>query len=240
MEKKTVRIERINDLFVLVQLLGTAIIMRFLPDSLPMHFNYSGMADRYGSKYELFVFAGISLLMTVIYKVISRIYKRKSEEQEGREKSTYGTNRFAVVLCSLLLTVIMFGIETVMAVTVIKSDGIYNENVISELIVIVVNVGLGLLLVLLGNIMPKTHINGAFGVRTGWSSYNDETWARSNRIGGRISVICGILCMAIGVFADRQTATFLILAVIILMAVIVTIVSYVVYSDVKEKEEIGR
>lgn len=53
------------------------------------------------------------------------------------------------------------------------------------------NIGVGTMLIILGNLMPKVKRNGLFGLRTSWSMENDEIWNKSQRFGGKAAVICG-------------------------------------------------
>ena len=41
----------------------TSVFLFFMNDTVPMHYNASGAVDRYGSKYENFIFPAIILFM---------------------------------------------------------------------------------------------------------------------------------------------------------------------------------
>ena len=56
-----------------------------------------------------------------------------------------------------------------------------------------VSVSLGVLLVLLGNFLPKVRRNGFVGLRVKWSMATDEVWRRSQRFCGVSSVIAGLV-----------------------------------------------
>ena len=59
--------------------------------------------------------------------------------------------------------------------------------------------GVGLLLVVLGNFMPKARRNAWFGLRTSWSMANDRVWQKSQRFGGMAAVACGFAMMLLSV-----------------------------------------
>jgi uncharacterized membrane protein len=40
----------------LIALAGTAIVLHFMPDQVPMHYDAVGNIDRWGSKYENLIF----------------------------------------------------------------------------------------------------------------------------------------------------------------------------------------
>ena len=37
---------------ILLCIVGTAILLIFTPDTIPVHYNFAGEVDRFGSKYE--------------------------------------------------------------------------------------------------------------------------------------------------------------------------------------------
>lgn len=47
----------------LLPLVVTAVSMAFLPDTIPVHYGVEGTVDRWGSKYECFIFPVITFVM---------------------------------------------------------------------------------------------------------------------------------------------------------------------------------
>ncbi len=47
-----------------IALAGTAIVLQFMPDQVPMHYDAVGNIDRWGSKYENLIFPVIILAMS--------------------------------------------------------------------------------------------------------------------------------------------------------------------------------
>lgn len=41
---------------VAISVVGTAVLIVFMPDTVPAHYNFAGEIDRWGSKYENFAF----------------------------------------------------------------------------------------------------------------------------------------------------------------------------------------
>ena len=39
-----------------ISLIGTVIVLQFMPDRIPMHYDMAGNIDRWGSKYESLIF----------------------------------------------------------------------------------------------------------------------------------------------------------------------------------------
>jgi uncharacterized membrane protein len=56
--------------------------------------------------------------------------------------------------------------------------------------------GLGLLLMVVGNFLGKVTRNFFVGIRTPWTLASDEVWLRTHRFGGRLFVGAGLLAVA--------------------------------------------
>jgi len=54
----------------------------------------------------------------------------------------------------------------------------------------------GLLFVVLGNFMGKFTKNFFLGIRTPWTLTSDEVWLRTNRLGGKLVVLAGVVLLA--------------------------------------------
>lgn len=239
MEKKASIIWTITWLAVVLQAVATAIMMKYLPDALPMHFDGAGNVDRYGEKYELYFLLGLTVFVAVMAKASTKTAEedlRKSEDE--RKRNTAATRLFVTALAGLVLTLTMTGAEISLAMNGLGHQGeVVNDVRFSEIFLMITNVILGLFLVLLGNVMPKTSANRVFGVRTSWSSYNDETWSRTNRIGGKVCVVTGILTMIVALFVNYRYSMYISLVLVLFMVVALVIVSYKVYQDVVGSEE---
>ena len=78
------------------------------------------------------------------------------------------------------------------------------------------------MLIVLGNILPKTRKNRNVGVRLPYSRYNDITWQKSNRFGGTAMVIAGLLGMVRALLAPSAELALGLFTVFLLLAVIAT------------------
>ena len=61
----------------------------------------------------------------------------------------------------------------------------------------VMGIGVGLLYIVLGNIMPKAKPNNLVGVRTIWSYVSEEAWQKSQRAGGIAFAAAGVACIVL-------------------------------------------
>jgi uncharacterized membrane protein len=54
----------------------------------------------------------------------------------------------------------------------------------------------GVMLVVVGNVLPQARPNWFFGIRTPWTLSNDRVWERTHRVGGYLMVAAGIVGIA--------------------------------------------
>ena len=89
---------------------------------------------------------------------------------------------------------------------------------------------LGIVLIIIGNSMPKIKMNYVFGLRTPWSMKNEKTWAVSQRNGGILFVVTGIVCIICGGVVTSEVVLYRILLGISIAAINAAfIISYLAY-----------
>ena len=94
-------------------------------------------------------------------------------------------------------------------------------------------VGLGVLLVAIGNPFGKTTRNFFFGIRTPWTIASEEVWLRTHRLAGRLIVATGALVILAAYF---DLGSLMILPGVVLTALISSVYSYVVYRRLEAAE----
>ncbi|MDR3643349.1 MAG: SdpI family protein [Candidatus Doudnabacteria bacterium] len=87
----------------------------------------------------------------------------------------------------------------------------------------------GLLLVLLGNFMGKIKRNWFVGVRTPWTLSSENVWVKTNRFGGFMMVLFGLLII-LSPFLPKTAALPLFIAGAILATVGTFVYSFVIYK----------
>ncbi|MBV9107877.1 MAG: SdpI family protein, partial [Gemmatimonadetes bacterium] len=88
--------------------------------------------------------------------------------------------------------------------------------------------GMGLLLMVIGNYLPRIRSNWWMGIRTPWTLESERVWRDTHRVGGRTFVAGGLLC-AIAAFLPEPFSTFVPSAALALGALIPVVYSYVAY-----------
>ena len=97
----------------------------------------------------------------------------------------------------------------------------------------VVLVGVGLLLVLLGFLMPRMQPNWFMGIRTPWTLTDDTVWRRTHAFSGRVFAGAGAVLVVLGVLQPDHLAVFL--AVVFAAAVALPVVaSYLLWRHERQ------
>ena len=222
-------------LLMLLSVVITAIMLQFMPDIVPAHYNAAGEVDRMGSKYESFLFPVTTVVMGGFFLLVDKCVPRTKNEKERKMEDV-------VIYASGVLTMLYF----VGANIVFMGKGIaYGHNgtaFVPGVDIVQLNsvctILVGALLIILGNYMPKARVNAIYGLRTKWSMANERVWQKSQRFGGFSSVVCGIVSLLLGIFVKKSSILWM-LPILLIWSFACILVSYVYYrkDDLSHKNE---
>jgi uncharacterized membrane protein len=162
-----------------------------LPNRVPVHFGLDGTPNRWGNRLEagfgLLFLPCIGLALSVLLGVVVHFDAKAAAQKKTLEVVQLGT--------ILLLVAVQFAI----------AQSYQSWRFDSRLVTIAV----GVLLVLIGNIMPKIPRNPYAGVRIPPYTLNsDRAWRAANRAGGWFFVILGIVLTSLGVILPEPAALY--------------------------------
>ena len=205
-------------LLCLVNLAGHLYLYPSLPDTVPIHWGFDGQPDGWGGKSSILFTASLPFAMLLLFAVLPRMDPKGKNFQ-----------RFQPVyrIFLILLTVFMCGVSWLSELTVYKvlpSGG--------SLVNALVMGGLGLVLLVLGNYMPRIKQNYTFGCRTPWALNDEHNWNRTQRMGGIVFVVMGAVLLLVSVFATLlgETLTLaLLLGALLGGSVWIYVYSYLVF-----------
>lgn len=201
----------------LIGIIVPTVLLNFMPDTVPLHYDFNGNIDRYGSKYELLIFPAIALIMQVTLALVA--YNERKKGERSNEKPILYTAIGACLPFSALGIYVM-------------AKSINNpEPVDANSIMTFTGIGMGVMLIILGNIMPKARMNSYFGLRTSWSMKNERVWQKSQRLGGIALVIGGTVMIILMAFIKGPWSILVLTAVITAVLSVSIVGSYRYYKQ---------
>ena len=202
--------EKTFDIFVWIMTLILVGIIFFMPETLPMHWDYNWQVDGYGSRYYLFMLAFLPVVVYYGMSLLQRIDPRR-KNLENRQK-TYNIFRYGLTCFFICM------------------DGFFYylslhpyANVKFLLLVL-----LGVVFIGMGNYMPRIPQNYFLGIKTPWTLSNEYVWKKTHRIGGYSWILIGMIMVICALL--QVPYTFIIMIVLLLGDVIfMMIYSYLIY-----------
>lgn len=206
---KSLRKEALS-LSLIVAAFGLAVALYArLPETIPTHWNLHGQADGFSRKpwapFELpLVMTGLYLLFLVLPRISPRGYRFESF------RGVWEIFRSAILALVLLVHVLVLLAASGARIDIERS----------------IEVGVGLLLALLGNYMGKLTKNFFVGIRTPWTLASDEVWLRTHRLGGKLFGLAGIVFFLSGLLGFGAIPPFAATAAAALVSVAYSCVIY--------------
>ena len=215
--------KRLNKIMLTLSLLPTlitSVFLFFMNDTVPMHYNASGAVDRYGSKYENYIFPVIILLMYAFYIVYTKIYTKYSTNSV--EKINNNVKITTIVVTSIIAAFNIFQLMFLILAISKPDSTTFKDNV-----PFIINTVMALMLIIAGNFLPKTKRNSFIGVKTSWTESSDLAWYESNRAGGIAFVVTGILTIIESSFIRGIDSTFVMVGILLVSIAVAYIYAYI-------------
>ena len=190
----------ITTLITLLPILFGLIVWNRLPEQIATHWGANGQADGYSGK--AFAVFGIPCILAVLQLFVSFITLNDPKRRNIHKKPL--TLTFWIIP---VMSVIVNGITYAAALGMEIEVGI------------IISILVGILLIALGNYMPKLQQNYTIGIRVPWTLNSTENWNRTHRLGGKTFILGGFLLIIASflgsVMGDYGTLAALIVIVLI-------------------------
>lgn len=184
-----------------------------LPARVAIHFNTSGQPDGYAPRLAAVALVPLMMLgMCALFAVLPRIDPKRENYRK------FGDTYWIIVNGVLLFMAAVHG--AMLAYGLGVPLGIHR----------VMAVGLGVLLLVLGNYLARVEPNWFVGIRTPWTLSSEQVWHRTHRVGGRLFVVGGLLCV-LTVFVPAPAALALIVGITLVVAIVPVVISYVLWKQ---------
>lgn len=163
-----------TSILILLPSLVGCVFWNQLPEEIPTHFNLLGQADGYNHKMSAIF--GLPTLMLLMHWLLLFLMIKDP-------KSSNISSKIQV----LIYWIIPF-------VSCLSMISIYGESLgYSMMSGLLAQIFMGVVMIVIGNYLPKTHRNYIIGIRLPWTLENDENWRKTHRLAGKIWVLGGLL-----------------------------------------------
>ena len=101
-------------------------------------------------------------------------------------------------------------------------------------------IGFGLMFLLIGNYLPKIRQNRTMGIKIKWALEDEENWDATHRLGGKVWMACGLVCMVCALFPFSIFGIALFIIAVLAAVVIPTVYSWRYYRKRLASGQIAR
>lgn len=189
-----------------------------LPEQIPTHFDLSGTADKFSSKYNaIYTLPLVSFLLVFFINGMMKI----SPKQYSAEQSESAVAKLMTAI-TLFLMMIYFAM-------------IKEANEPQQWMFRMLPLGFSLLIVFMGNYFSKIQKNFVTGLRLPWTLASDENWKRTHRFAGKSYVVAGVISFITSLIYPAFWISLTAMAIATVSAIVY---SYVYYTKHENRESV--
>lgn len=197
----------------LLPLVMVALCWPRLPERVPVNWGFDGQVS-YGPRSSLWLPAGVSLLIALLYQFLPRIDPKK----RNYEKFQGVYDGFGVAL-PLFLTLMM-----ALTLTETLRPGTVNMARVVTAAVCAFFIGIGC-------IMGKVKSNWFMGFRTPWALADPDVWNRTHRLGGWVFFLAGLVNLPLALLAPEKVFFCTLMGMLLPGIVLTTFMSWKWYQE---------
>ena len=201
-------------ILTLLPVLVGLLLWNRLPEKMPTHWGLSGQVDGFSPKAQAIFL--MPCIMAVGQIVMAFCIFADSKKQNIHRKP---------LLLSLwilpVVSILISGASYLIALDVKIS------------MTMVILLLLAILLIGLGNYLPKLQQNYTVGIKVAWTLADPDNWERTHRFGGKLMVFSGILILLLALLSEVIGDTVSLILALVLMVIssmVPTIYSYLIYK----------
>ena len=208
----------LSSIAILLPMIFGLIAWNKIPDLVPVHFNPSGSADGFGSKAMLVFLMPLIMLATQWLLFFISSFDKKSKEQS---KKVYRMVLWIIPIVTFYVCGLMYSIVFGAKVNFSLLTGTF----------------MGILLIIIGNYLPKCKMNSVVGIRTVSTFSSEENWNKTHRLAGKFGVFGGIVLILASALCLSLPPEVALLAVLVPILLVST-VSPAIYSHILFKKQL--
>jgi len=205
----------ISGAIVLIMFVVSSYVWIQIPtgEEICTHWNVAGKCDDYGSKFMgIFLIPIITAGIAGLFPLLLHIEPRAANLYKSRK--AYTTVCITILLffmlfhCLLMLNILGSGINVSLYVPFL----------------------VGLMLIVIGYYLGKIRSNYFFGIRTPWTLSSELSWNKTHRLGGKLMILLGIICIVGKLFFPSEVWVYLLLGSTIIIGIIISTYSYFIWK----------
>ena len=219
MVKKYLPVIIITSLLTLLPIVFGFIIWGRLPEPMPTHFNAAGEADGFMPKaVAVFALPAAMLLVHIVCIVMTLI--------DPKRRNIDGKPFLMVLWICPVMSILVSGFMYAYALGM-------NVNITTGMFI-----ALGIMLIILGNYLPKCGQNYSIGIKVPWALNDEDNWRATHRFGGKVYVAAGVATVILAFFVTASKVLFWVyFAVVMIACGLPAVYSYVYYLRHGKKED---
>lgn len=205
--------------FVILPFIYLAYLWNSLPEKVPIHWNFKGEIDDWGSKHYLIgILFLLPVLTYVLMLVIPKIDSIKRIELMGGK---YYQIKFVLV-----------NFMSVLAIYIIHSS---NSQTLSSPSVVLVLIGL--FFMVLGNYFKVIKQNYFLGIKTPWTLESEEVWKLTHILAGKLWIVGGLLIVIFSLVIPEDINFYLFITITAIITIVPIVYSYLIFKKLKKSNQ---
>ena len=208
MLKRYARLMAVTSLICLLPTAAGLILWSRLPEQVPIHFDFAGNPDNYGSRAFAVFFIPLFILAM---QWLCLLLTRTDPKRRNVSPKVMTLVLWICPLISVLVGVIMY------------ASALGAQLDLGRIMPVL----FGLLFVAIGNYLPKCRQNYTVGIKLPWSLNDGDNWNRTHRFAGYVWTIGGIVIALTGLAGISNAALLMVL--LLGMVFSAGVYSYVLY-----------
>jgi uncharacterized membrane protein len=205
--------------FVLLPFIYLGYLWNSLPQKVPIHWNYKGEIDGWGSKYALIgVLFLLPVFTYVLMLLIPKIDPKKRIEFMGGK---YYQIKFVLVV-----------FMSVLALYILHSS---NSQALSSPSIVFVLIGF--LFMALGNYFKVIKQNYFLGIKTPWTLESEEVWKLTHILAGKLWIVGGLLIVIFSLILPENVNFYLFITITAIISIVPIAYSYLIFKALKKSNQ---
>jgi len=201
----------VTTIIILLPVLAGIILWNKLPEQIPTHFNAAGEVDGYGSK--AFAVFGLPLMLVAFQWLCAVGSLKMDPKAKNLEGKVFSLVLWIIPVLSIVMNALVYCTALGM-----------NMNV-----QIIVPLLMGLLMVIIGNWLPKCKPTWTLGIKLPWTLADEDNWNRTHRFAGPVWVVCGLVIMLCALIGGAFL--WVIAAAFVVMIAAPTVYSFLLFRE---------